>query len=83
MDKQQRAERARAILNDDLFQEAVEQVRDRHKQAVLSGEPFNDGLHLAHAKLWAVEQIIGELQSVLDDEAMATKRKGKPRGSQE
>lgn len=76
MDIFEKAERARAILNDDLFLEAVNAIREREVNAFRNSEVGDtDALSLARLKLWAIEQVVGELQSSVDD-ATIRKRKG-------
>lgn len=77
MDIEQKAERARAILNDDLFLEAVNKIRERQMNAFAnSAVGDTEALSQARLQLWAVEQVVGELQRSVDD---VTIRKGKVR----
>jgi hypothetical protein len=77
MDIEQKAERARAILNDDLVIEAVSKIRERQMNAFANSAIGDaEALSQARLKLWAIEQVVGELQSSIDE---LTIRKGKVR----
>lgn len=66
MDMKQRAERARALLCDDLLNEAIEEIRQRQIKAFTGCDPSDtDGMRDARLKLWAVEQVVGELTHIV------------------
>ena len=76
MDIFEKAERARAILNDDLFLEAVNAIRERQVDAFRNSAVGDaDALSQARLKLWAIEQVVGELQGSVDT-ATLRKKKG-------
>ena len=79
MTPEQRAERARAILQDVLFTDAIAAIRDRQLTAFENSAPDQtEAREQAHQMLRAITQLTGELQSAIDDEVI---KKGRHRGS--
>ena len=67
MDKEQKAERARALLNDDLLSDAFKQVRQRATHALTNCAPSDvDGLQSAAMELHAVNAVVNALQDHID-----------------
>lgn len=79
MDTTERANRARAILEDVLFTDAIAAIRERQLAAFESSAPDNPAAReQAHQMLRAITQLKTELRSAIDDEAM---QKGRHRAS--
>lgn len=78
MDTEQKAERARALLNDDLFTEAVEGIRQDATKALTGCDPKDtDKLQFAALQLRAVEQVVGAIRAHIETHTI---KKGRHRG---
>ena len=79
MDIEERANRARAILEDVLFTDAIAAIRERQLATFENSAPDNPAAREeAHQMLRAITQLQTELRTAIDDEAM---QKGRHRGS--
>lgn len=71
MDIDERARRARAILEDALVKEAIAAIRERQIKAFEnSAIGDTEALITARQKLWAIEQFVGEFKQALDDQTI-------------
>lgn len=71
MSIEERAARARALLSDALLLEAFESIREREMTAFASSALDDTKAHQqARLKLWAVEQVVGEIQAEIDNETL-------------
>lgn len=78
-DRAHKAERARALLNDDLLQEVFAGIRERQIQAFTDSDPqATETRETAHRRLWALNEIIGELEGFIGDEAIHNKERSAP-----
>lgn len=78
MTTEQRAKRARAILEDVLFTDAIAAIRERQLTAFENSTPEETGVReQAHHMLRAINLLTGELRSAIDDEAI---KRGRHRG---
>jgi hypothetical protein len=69
----QRAARARALLADEVLQEALAGLR-AEKVAILTGRTPDEDMREARHAVWALDAIKARLQSFIDDQAMAEAR---------
>lgn len=80
MDKQQKAERARALLSDDLLSDAFASEEQRATDALTSCDPANvDGLQMAAMELQAIRRVVAAIRSHIDAFTIEQK-KGRHRG---
>lgn len=78
-DKAHKAERARALLNDDLLREVFDSIRERQIQAFTDSAPqATETREEAHRRLWALNQIIGELEGFIADHTIHSKERSAP-----
>lgn len=71
MSIEERAARARALLSNALLLEAFESIRERALSAFTSSAVDDTAAHQqARLKLWAVEQVVGEIQAEIDNETL-------------
>lgn len=79
MENSERANRARAILNDAVFKDAIAEIRERHLAAFENSAPEDSAVReTAHQMLRALTQLQSELQSAIDNEAI---QKGRHRAN--
>ena len=77
MSKQSRAERANALLEDDLFKEVIGKLRDRQIQAFASSGPDEtETREQAHRMLCVIKQLEGELKKVVADHILEVRKRG-------
>ncbi len=80
MDIEQKAERARALLNDEILAEAFHMVQQSATHALTNCKPSDaDGLQQAAMELHAVNRVIAALQAHVDTYTIEQK-KGRHRG---
>jgi len=83
MEKEHKAERARALLNDDLFSEAIEEIRQDATKALTGCDPKDtDKLQYAALQLRAVEQVVGAIRAHIETYQIEQK-KGRHRGKRD
>ena len=72
----QRAERARAYLSDEFFREDIlGSIRTRLVTTLCETDPSDkDGLVMARLRLDAIDQVVVELQSMVNDHTMQERR---------
>ena len=79
-----RGERAKALLDDPLFVEAVEKLKDRAYRAMLGADPFDDKeLRSARLSFDALNKLLTEFRQMvttgnLDRPILEERRRRKP-----
>lgn len=77
MNTEQKAERARALLKDDLLQEAFTNIRERQKNAFASSAPDEQGVReQAYAMLQAIKKLEGELNNFIANHQREVRKRG-------
>lgn len=67
MDIEHKAERARALLNDDLVTEAIEKFRQDATAALTGCDPKDlDGLQFARLELLAAEKFVAQFRAHIE-----------------
>ena len=70
MDKQERALRARDLLEDEILQEVVERIRSGALHRFEHSAPEDsDARNRAHMQLWALRMLIGEVETIASEYA--------------
>lgn len=70
-----KAERARALLSDELLQDAIQTIRDRQMQAFANSAPQDvETREQAHSRLCALNEVVSEIQSLIDTHTIEQKK---------
>lgn len=81
MDIERKAERARALLNDDLLQEVIAEIQGDAQAALLACDPLDvDGLRKAALAYQAAQQFTQALWHRVQTLEIEQKKKGRDRG---
>ena len=76
MNREQKAERARALLNDALLQEAFSQIRKRQLSAFENSAPESpEAREQAYTMLRALTQLESELQRAVTDHEIEVRKR--------
>jgi len=71
----ERAAEARFILSNPIFQEAINELRERYIKQMMVASIGSDQATSSHAKLVVIEEVIAELSAVVTDQKMASQRR--------
>lgn len=81
MDSFGKAERASALLNDDLWREAIDGIRQRQHDAFANSAPDKpEAREQAYHMLMAVNQVELEIQRAIDDHDIQARKVRKRNG---
>ena len=82
MDTKQKAARNQRLLDDEAFQNAIEEVRQAQMNAFANSEAADSATREeAHAILRGITQFLAALKAPVSDLAVEEKRKERHRGS--
>jgi len=71
----ERAAEAKFVLGNEIFQEAIENLRKKHLQTMMSTKVGSPESIESHAMLKVIEELISELQSAITDQKMVKQRR--------
>ncbi|WP_304189090.1 hypothetical protein [Lentibacter algarum] len=80
LDRAQKASRAKAILEDETFLEALNGVKEYHNSVFLSANATEAEVLAARQRILALTEVANQLLKFYSDEAVAKERKEKHRG---
>ena len=80
LDRAQKAARAKAILEDETFQEAMDGVKRYHTSIFLRANATEAEVLAARQRILALTEVANQLLKFFEDEVVAQKRKEKHRG---
>jgi hypothetical protein len=71
----ERAAEAKFILNNPIFLEAVDNLREKHLQIMMATKVGSPESIQSHAMLKVFEELVSELQSAITDQKMIKQRR--------
>jgi len=71
----ERATEAKCILNNVIFVEAVEALRSRYIQNLMSSGIATEQAMVSHAKMVVLEELLAQIGSAITDQKMIQQRK--------
>jgi hypothetical protein len=71
----ERAAEARFILNNPIFVEAVDRLRDRYTKNLMSSGIGTEQAVMSHARMVVLEELLAQIGSAITDQRMAKQRK--------
>jgi hypothetical protein len=71
----ERASEAKSILNNIIFQEAVDGLRKQFIQTLMGSGIGSEDAMVAHAKIVVLEELIAQIGSAITDQRMTKQRK--------
>jgi len=71
----ERAAEAKFVLNNPVFQEAIDNLRKKHLQLMMATKVGSPESVESHAMLKVLEELISELQSAIVDQKMTKQRR--------
>jgi adenylosuccinate synthase len=80
LDRAQKAARAKAILEDETFQEALDGVKRYHTSVFLRANATETEVLAARQRILALTEVANQLLKFFEDEVVAKERKEKHRG---
>jgi hypothetical protein len=71
----ERATEAKFILNNPVFQEAIEELRKSYIQTLMGSGIATEEAMVSHAKMIVLEELIAQIGSAITDQKMTRQRK--------
>jgi len=71
----ERASEAKFILNNPLFVEAVESLREQYITSLMASSIGSEQADMCHAKMVVLEELIAQIGSAITDQRMTKQRK--------
>lgn len=80
IDRTEKARRAKAIFEDEVFKEAISVVIEYHNKTFMRAKSTKDEVLAARERILALTEVTNQLVKFMADEKMANEREEKHRG---